>query len=291
MLAEHDIAASEGRARRPSLARRTAEGIGRRIAEVLENEELATRPGFLQRLEPRAKLLGILLFAVTASLLRSPWLLAVMFALAAGLAAASQVRVRTFVRTVCGSAGLLAALLAAPAAMRAVTPGRVLVELGALSLTVPGVLVALTLVLRVTAAAGIALLIVWTMRWNDLLSALSQLRVPDIIVATLAMAQKQIVSLMRTVEQVHLARESRTLTVGTNAENRSWVTGRMAFVVRKSVKTADEVYDAMLARGFDGTMRLLPRRRSGGVRDWFCLLAALAVCAVLIALDRGALRP
>ena len=35
-------------------------------------------------------------------------------------------------------------------------------------------------------------------------------------------------------------------------ENRSWVTERMAFVVRKSMKTADDVYDAMLSRGFTG---------------------------------------
>ena len=75
---------------------------------------------------------------------------------------------------------------------------------------------------------------------------------PDVIVATLAMAQKQIVTLLRTVEQIHLARESRTLSAGTARENRAWVIGRMAFVLRKSLKTADDVYDAMLARGFDG---------------------------------------
>jgi len=287
---EHDIApARQARIRRPSLAHRTAWGIGRNIAEVLANEELAARQGFLQRIEPRVRLLAVLLFAVTASLLHSPWSLAAMLALAATLAAASQVRVRSFMRKVWGSAGIFVILLAAPAATRLVTPGRVLVSLGALSLTVPGVLGAVTLVLRVVAAAGIALLIVWTMRWNDLLSALSQLRLPDVIVATLAMAQKQIVSLLRTVEQIHLARESRTLSAGTTAENRDWVIGRMAFVVHKSVRTADEVYDAMLARGFDGTMRLLPRDR-GRARDWFYLLAALTFCAAMMALDRGALR-
>ena len=43
--------------------------------DVLENEELASRPGLLQRLDPRVKLLTLLLFAVTASLVHSIWVL------------------------------------------------------------------------------------------------------------------------------------------------------------------------------------------------------------------------
>ena len=69
-----------------------------------------------------------------------------------------------------------------------------------------------TLVTRVAAAAGFGLLVVWTTRWTDLLHALTALRMPDLVVATLAMTQKQILTLLRTVEKIHLARESRTLT-------------------------------------------------------------------------------
>src|SRR5665811_205569 len=111
------------------------------------------------------------------------------------------------------------------------------------------------------AAAGFALLVMWTMRWSDLLKALSAMRLPDVVVATLAMTQKQILTLLRTVEQVHLARESRTLTRGSARADRAWVTERMAFVVRKSMKTADDVYDAMLSRGFTGAMPSLVKLR------------------------------
>lgn len=290
-MCESDIApAVLGRRRTgASLASRTAASIGRHVSEVLENEDVASRPGFLQRVDPRAKLVGIVLFSVTASLLRSPALLAAMFGVALVLAAASAVAPSSFARNVWGSAGLLAALVAAPAATRLITPGPVLVPLGALSLTVPGVLGAVTLVLRVVASAGFALLVVWTMRWTDVLSSLSRLRVPDIVVATLAMTQKQIVSLMRTVQQVHLARESRTVRVGTAAEDRDWVTGRMAFVVQKSMKTADDVYDAMLARGFTGEMRLMPRK-SQAARAWPFLLGATLLCTALLIADRTVLR-
>jgi energy-coupling factor transporter transmembrane protein EcfT len=58
----------------------------------------------------------------------------------------------------------------------------------------------------------------------------------------------------------------------------------MAFVVHRSVKTADDVYDAMLSRGYSGSVRLLPRA-SGGPQDWLYLLGATCLAIALIGLD------
>ena len=268
-----------------SLARKTADSIAHAITEVLQNEELAARPGLLQRLDPRIKLLTLVLFAVTASLVHSVWVLVALIGVTSVLAAASRVGVGSFERKVWASAGLLAFLLAAPSAMQIFTPGPVVVPLGPFSLTEPGLMGAATLTTRVVAAAGFALLVVWTMRWSDLLKALSAMRLPDVVVATLAMTQKQILTLLRTVEQVHLARESRTLTRGSARANRAWVTERMAFVVRKSMKTADDVYDAMLSRGFTGAMPSLVKLRLRP-RDWAWSVASIALCAAMLYVDR-----
>jgi len=268
-----------------SLARKTADSIAHAITEVLQNEELAARPGLLQRLDPRIKLLTLVLFAVTASLVHSVWVLVALIGVTSVLAAASRVGVGSFERKVWASAGLLAFLIAAPSAMQIFTPGPVVVPLGAFSLTEPGLMGAATLTTRVVAAAGFALLVVWTMRWSDLLKALSAMRLPDVVVATLAMTQKQILTLLRTVEQVHLARESRTLTRGSARANRAWVTERMAFVVRKSMKTADDVYDAMLSRGFTGAMPSLVKLRLRP-RDWAWSVASIVLCAAMLYVDR-----
>jgi cobalt/nickel transport system permease protein len=286
-MCQSDIVPATPRRRggRRSFTRRAAAAIGRAVADVLENEEIADRPGLLQRLDPRVRLLTLLLFAVVASLVHSAGVLVALVGLTLLLAAASKVSVGSFARKVWSSAGVLVLLLALPAATQLITPGHVIVPLGSLSLTEPGLWAAATLVARVVAASGLALLVVWTMRWTDLLAALTAMRIPDVIVATLAMAQKQIVTLLRTVEQIHLARESRTLTAGTASENRSWVTGRMAFVVRKSVKTADDVYDAMLARGFDGSVRSVARLKMG-VADAGWSAACAALCAVVLSVDR-----
>ena len=268
-----------------SLARKTADSVARAVTDVLQNEELAARPGLLQRLDPRIKLLTLVLFAVTASLVHSVWVLIALIGVTIALAAASRVGVAAFERRVWLSAGLLALLVAAPSALRIFTPGPVAVSLGPLALTEPGLMGVATLVTRVVASAGFALLVVWTMRWSDLLRALSAMRMPDVVVATLAMTQKQILTLLRTVEQIHLARESRTLTRGSVRANRAWVTERMAFVVRKSMKTADDVYDAMLSRGFTGAMPSLVKLRLRP-RDWAWSAASVAFCATILFADR-----
>lgn len=272
-----------GRAR--SLARRTADAIGGAVAEVLENDELASSAGLIQALDPRAKLLSIVVLAVVASFVHSLPVLACIIVATMLLAAVSNVSVGSFARKVWASAGFFGLLLSAPAATAWITPGPVLVPLGPLSITAPGLLVATRLVLRVAVGAGFGLLVVWTTRWTDLLRALGAMGVPDLVIATLAMTQKQIMSLLRTVENMHLARESRMLSSGTARENRGWVVERMAFVARRSMKTADDVYDAMLARGFDGSVHALIDLRTTS-RDWVWLAGTLLACALLLLVDR-----
>jgi cobalt/nickel transport system permease protein len=272
---------------RRSLARKTADSLARSITEVLENEDLAAQPGLLQRIDPRMKLVTLVLFAVTASLVHAVWVLLALVVLTFVFALLSHVGVATFARKVWLSAGLLAFLIAFPSSLAWLTPGTTAFTVGPLTFTQPGLMGVATLVTRVAAAAGFALLIIWTMRWSDLLRALSALHMPDMVVATLAMAQKQILALLRIVEQTHLARESRTLSTGSTRENRDWVTERMAFVIRKSLKTADDVYDAMLARGYCGTMPSL-RRLQMRAGDWLWLATSVALCALALAAGRAA---
>jgi len=273
------------RVRARSLARRTADTIGGAVSEVMLNDDLASSPGLMQALDPRIKLASILLFAVTASFVHSLPVLAALIVSTAGLAYVSNVSVASFARKVAGSAGFFALLLAAPSVTAWITPGPVLVPLGPASVTLPGLVVATRLIARVVAGAGFGLLVIWTTRWSDVLRALTALGMPDLVVATLAMTQKQIMSLLRTIENMHLARESRMLSAGTARENRGWVVDRMAFVAQRSMKTADEVYDAMLARGFAGRMPSLVELHTRSA-DWTWLASALVLSALFLLVDR-----
>ena len=106
-----------------SLARKTADAVARSVTDVLQNEELAARPGLLQRLDPRVKLATLVLFAVVASLVHSVWTLLGLVVVTVVLAAASRVPVLSFIRKVWLSAALLAFLVAIPSALSWFTPG------------------------------------------------------------------------------------------------------------------------------------------------------------------------
>jgi cobalt/nickel transport system permease protein len=255
------------------------------VDEVFHNEAVASAPGLMQRLDPRVKLVSILLFAVATSFVHSVPMLAAVIVATMLVAAASKVGPASFARKVWASAGLFGLLLSAPSATAWITPGPTLIALGPLTITTAGLVVAVRLIARVAAGAGFGLLVVWTTRWSDLLRALGALGVPDLLVATLAMTQKQIVSLLQTVENMHLARESRMLTAGSSRENRGWVVERMAFVARRSLKTADDVYDAMLARGFSGAMPSLASLRTTA-RDYVWVAGSVAACAAVLLVDR-----
>jgi cobalt/nickel transport system permease protein len=252
---------------------------------MLDNEELARQPGLLQKLDPRVRLGTILLLAVTVSFIHTIPMLLVVIISTAALAAGSRVSPLAFSRRVWASAGFFAVMLSAPATTGWISPGPAIVGSGALSITTIGVFIATRLILRVIACAGIGMLVIWTTRWSDLLGALTALRMPDVIVATLAMTQQQIVSLMRTIENIHLARESRMLGDATAAENRVWVIDRMAFTASKSFKTADDVYDAMLSRGFTGDWPTL-RRLHMTWRDGVWVVCLVLACALALGLDR-----
>jgi cobalt/nickel transport system permease protein len=279
------IGDGHGRRQRRSVARRTADAVGGAVRELLQNEDLAAGPGLMQSLDPRVRLATVLALAVTASLVRSVWVLGAVFVATMAVAWASRVDVGAFVRRVWASAGLFAVLLAAPAATSWFTPGRALVTLGPLAITAPGLAIAVRLVARVAAGAGVGLLVVWTTRWTDIMRALTSWHVPDVVVAIFAMTQQQIVSLMRTVESTHLARESRMLSEGSTAETRGWVVERMAFTARKSLKTADDVYDAMLARGYSGAWPSIARLRTRS-RDWLWLCGCALFSAAVVGADK-----
>ena len=96
-------------------------------------------PACMQRLDPRVKLLTILLFAVTASFVHSLWVLLGLVALTAGARRRiARCSVASFSRKVWASAGFFALLLSLPAATAWITPGRGARPLGPLSITEPG---------------------------------------------------------------------------------------------------------------------------------------------------------
>jgi cobalt ECF transporter T component CbiQ len=262
------------------------------FSDALLREETARRLGLLQRLDPRARLLGTLFFVLSVSLARSIPALAVHAALVAAALWLSRLRLREIL-----GAGLLIALvfstlMALPATLNLVSGGEPLLPLlvrdAAWRLgpyTIPpivgisreGVLTAATFLLRTLTSVAAVLCLALSTRWMDLLRALRFLRLPPLVLQTLGMTVRYLHVLLRQSEEIHLGKKSRTLTRRPLIADHMWVGSRIAYAWEKSLRLMEDVGEAMTARGFTGEVRVAPGSRLRAA-DWGFLAAVAGLC-------------
>ncbi len=274
----------------------------RLVEEAVFAERVARRPGFLQRLDPRVKLLSLVGLLVAASFLRhlpSLWLLAGGVVAAAAL---SRVGLRVLFHRAWWFLPATFVLIALPAALSLITPGDPLVilyrnealtRIGPLSLpsevsiTRQGLAAAGLVITRLFLGVLLAVTLTLTTRWQDLLKAAYTTATAPFVL-TLAMTYRYLFVLLRTAENMHLGRQARTISPAPLAEQHRWVGGRIAALFLRSRRLSEEVYQAMVARGYRGEPKGLASARFRlAEAGW--LLGCAAAAALALFLDRGVL--
>jgi cobalt/nickel transport system permease protein len=138
-----------------------------------------------------------------------------------------------------------------------------------------------TFVTRVVTSVSFGVLLVMTTRWADLLKALRVLRVPEVFIVVLGMTYRYIFLFLRSVESLFMARSSRTVGTTSEQEHRRWVGATAGMMLSKSMKMSNDVYQAMVARGFSGDVRTLT---TFSMRDEDWLFAAVGVVLLSVTL-------
>ena len=282
---------------------KTLGGLAHLVASAFDADAASTKDGLLQGLDPRVKLVSLLGFVVAAVLAHRLATLAAFVALALALAVASHLGLRRFVLRAWTFVPLFTALIALPAITNWVSPGRTVLTFwraqhlalgplrlpATLAITAPGLLTAAHLVLRVTAAVSFAVLLTLSTRWNDLLRALRVVRVPQMFVFVLAMTYRYIHLLGRLLAQMLLAHKSRSVGPASAAENRRFLGASAGALFGKSQALSEQVYAAMLARGYAGEVRTLEhwRLRRLDVAWIGGCLASLSLLVFLALIPRG----
>ena len=283
-----------------SFLEKTLKACANFTAATVLNDLSAGYPGFLQKADPRVKLLGMLFLLVSASLLHSPLILLVLFLAVVSLASASGIALRFFLGRVAPILFFIGLPMVLPALLNVVTPGDpllVVAHLGQshtlgpyvlpaeIAVTRQGLAGGAVLMARLAASVSLAVLFPLTTRWNNIITALSAIRVPQLFVMVLAMTYRYIALLVQTVAELHDARKSRTIRFLPGSAERHWVAGRIGYLFGKSYRLSQEVHHAMLARGFTGTIIPLARYREGK-KDSGVLAAVILFSVALVVLDR-----
>ncbi len=278
------------------------------VANVAEqslfSEAYALRRGFLQLLDVRIKLVTFLYILVVISFLHRPQAVWLLYGLSLVLAVVSRVSLVFFLKRVWLFVPLFSAAIVLPALLNIVTPGDpvwVLVKLGRacswgpytvpseIAVTRQGLWGGIVFVSRVAASVSFAVLFTLTTKWAEVFSGLRSLFVPRVFVVTLGMTYRYLFVFLRLIQDMYRARKSRTIRPLSPAAERNWIASRIGATFKKSVDMSEDIYKAMLSRGFHGEFRSTDRFHAAAA-DAIWLVTVFLFGGILILVERGFLH-
>jgi cobalt/nickel transport system permease protein len=259
-----------------SFLERNLANFSRTLEESVFAEDMVSRKGLFQKMDPRVKVYGILLMILACAFSRDALTIALIYILSLAFAFQSQVLTGSFFRRIWIFMPFYTALVAIPALF--ITPGAAWLELpGRMIITKQGAQVALLLILRVATSVSFLFLLIITTSWPTLLKALRALRFPKLLIFLLAVTHRYIYVLLHSANSLFLARKSRAVGYESWRTTWQWLGSLVGALLGKSYHLSNEVYLAMRSRGFRGepsTLQQFQLRSSDCV--WLVLFTALA---------------
>jgi cobalt/nickel transport system permease protein len=262
----------------------TLRSIAAALQQGLFAEELSRRAGLLQTVDPRVKIIALVELLLSIGLTHNAWIIVAVYAAGLVLAARSAVSPWMLLRRVWLAMPFFTIPLALPALVLTPGPSMAILPFG-LIVTSAGAAAALFLLLRVSTSLTLALVLVYTTAWNDVLRALNSLGMPRTFALMLAMTQRYIDLLLRAAGDMLLSRESRLVGQLSTKDGQRLVGAAAGALLDKSIRLSGEVYLAMLSRGYTGAAFGL-EHLDLTARDRLVLLAATAFSAAALLLGR-----
>ncbi|NMW20857.1 MAG: cobalt ECF transporter T component CbiQ [Chlorobiaceae bacterium] len=254
------------------------------LKDATLSEEYANRKGFLQSLDPRIKTISLLAFLVTMISLKSAVLIGTLYGFCLILAFSSSIPIRHFLGRTLFFIPFFSLCIVLPTLFSTVTPGDPVCSFNVLgingTLTRPGIDGALLFVVRIATSVSLVVLLSLTTRHSELLKVLRIFGIPYIFVLTVSMCYRYLYIFATMVENIFTAVKSRVGVVSHHRHGQNVVAWNIANTWNRTTQMSEEVYMAMLSRGYTGEPRLLSQFYATP-KDWVWLLSSLIICAGL----------
>jgi len=238
--------------------------------------ETASIDGLFQKIDGRIKVIFLFVYVLIVSILQDIQSEIYLWGFVLVLALLSRLNVIVFYKRVVLLGFFFGFLIAFPSAFNIVTEGEIVFPFIQLSrkyhfwiyqipaeigITREGINVAAMLTMRVINSLSIAFLVLSTTPFPDIIKALKILRVPDSFLMIITLSYKYIFIFAKTIEDMHLAKKSRLSREVNNGDARRWITGRIAFLFIKTRLRCEEIFKAMLSKGFTDEVKLYESRK------------------------------
>jgi len=266
---------------RTGFIEKTINGLTIAFDQAAQTEALSAKPGLLQSLDPRVRVVGTLGLIIAAATSRSLSVLTSVFILSVVLALVSHLTFGLLARRVWIGAILVTGAVAVPALF--ITPGQAVAVVPGLNwhISAQGIGSALFLIVRVLTSATLAVTLVLVTPWTHVLKALRALYVPTLMVVILGMTYRYIFLLLESARDMFESRRSRTVGYLAPVDERRMATASAGVLLTKSFQLSSDVFLAMQSRGWRGEVYVLDEFKMT-TRDWLALGAYLMVAAGLV---------
>lgn len=262
---------------------RSIVGILSFFKESIFAEEFARREGFLQSLDPRIKVITFLFFILQILFTKDILILAWIYALCLALAKISKIDLGFFIKRTWVFIPLFSFFIAIPSLFSIFTPGSAVItwkiNVVSLVITREGIAVATLFIMRVIASVSFAILLTITTRHFVLLKVLRFFKVPPIFIMILGLCYRYMFLLLEVIENTYLAIKSRVGKITRTDLGRHIVASNISSLWQRSYHLNNEVYKAMLSRGFSGDPVILTNFKTKPL-DWLWLV--LVACVNLL---------
>ncbi len=233
--------------------------------------EPLSKNGFFQRIDPRIKIFFLIFFILIVSLKKDLLSELCIFIFVFILALLSRLKVVTFYRRVFVFGFIFGFLIALPSAFNFVAKGEMVLPVATLSrpydfwiyhvpatigITKQGMLGVAMLTISVINSLSVSFLVLYTTPVPEMVKALKILKVPDTFLIIISLSYKYIFIFSKTIEDMYLAKRARMLREDDNKKTREWTAGRLALIFRKTQIRCEEVFKAMVGRGFSDSIKL-----------------------------------
>ena len=246
------------------------------LKESVFAEECAAKKGFLQARDPRFKTAAILLLLVLVMLVKTIPFVAVIYLFCLALAYFSGINLWFFLKRTWVFIPLFSLFIAIPALFSVFTPGDTLYSFSMLGLkfiiTRQGFFGAILFVLRVATSVSLAILLTLTTKHTELLKVLTIFKIPQVFVMTLGMCYRYIYLFVEIIQNTYLAIKSRVGLRMHHKKGQQVVAWNIGNLWQRSYQLSNQVYDAMLSRGYRGEPKILNEFKATS-GDWIWLVS------------------
>ncbi|WP_461866096.1 cobalt ECF transporter T component CbiQ [Thermococcus sp.] len=232
---------------------KTVEEVISFIREAVFSEEYAENRGLLQSLDPRVKLIALLISISVVVGVGHIKTLLLLYSIPLVMAALSGIPLIYFLKRVWVFIPIFTGIIAIPVIFNVITPGRPILVLWSspyIAVTAEGLHAAVIFTLRVATAVSYAILLTITTKWSDVMKALSDFKVPGIVITITTLTYRYIFLLINILLDSMYSRKSRLCKKLGMVESWKEAGKNMGAVFIKTQMMGEDIYYAMLSRGY-----------------------------------------